>query len=244
MPALRDYRSARAVMLLAALACGACAPVGNQLPGDQDSQPRVVLIVHRGDADAAQVRRDVQEVVAGAAMEGARLEVYALDSGSAASMSQVPLSDEANGGDLVLTGENRAYRDQEARRYMELVLRDLEPLFDATASSPTGSDVIGAVRFGVMEVHSLRGRGPATVSVITGGGVHRTGALDLVAAKVSPENAAQVAAGIPRLDIPSDVVVELRGVGRFEGAIPPVDPQFAAGVRVFWEELCRDCALH
>jgi hypothetical protein len=202
-----------------------------------------VLIVHRGESDVAQVRRDVQEVVAAAAGDGARIEVYALESGSAASMSQVPLSDEVNGGNLVLTGQNQAYRNQEARRYTELVLRDLDPLLDTTPSSPTGSDVIGSVGFGVGAVRSLSGAGPASVSVITGGGVHRTGALDLVAVQVSPENAAQVAASVPGLDIPSDVVVELRGVGRFEGAIPPVDPQFAAGVRAFWEELCRECVL-
>jgi hypothetical protein len=182
--------------------------------------------------------------VAAAANDGARLEVYALDSGSAVSMSQVPLSDEVNGGDLVLTGENQAYRNQEARHHGELVMRDLGSLLDATASSPTGSDVIGGVRFGINAVLSLSGVGPATVSVVTGGGVHRTGALDLVAARVSPENAALVAAGVPSLEIPSGVVVELWGVGRFEGANPPVDPQFAAGVRMFWEELCRQCLLY
>lgn len=238
----RDHQWPRALMLLA-FACGACAPVGNQSQGGLDSQPRVVLIVHKGDADAAQVRRDVQEVVAAAAHGGARLEVYALDSGSAASMSQVPLSDRANSGNLVLTGENRAYRDQEALRYTELVMRDLDLLFDTAASSPTGSDLMGAVDFGVMAVDSLPGDGPATVSVITGGGVHRTGALDLVAAEVSPENAGQVAAEVEPLDVPADVVVELRGVGRFEGATPPVDPRFAAGVRAFWEALCRRCVL-
>jgi hypothetical protein len=236
VPGRRDHWGPLALLLVVASA--ACAPVGD----GRDSQPRVVMIIHSGDAAAAQVRGDVDDVVAAAAHDGARLAVYVLDSGSAASMSQVALSDEANGGDFVLTGGNQRYRDQEARRYADVVMRELDPVFDAS-SSPTGADVVGAVTFGVAAVDRLTGDGPATVSVITGGGVHRTVALDLVAADVTPENAARIAGQIEPLVLPAGIAVELHGVGRFEGAIPPVDPQFAQGVRMFWEALCPSCAI-
>jgi hypothetical protein len=222
------------------VAVAACTPgTDESRPG---SQPRVVLIVHSGDAAADQVRGDVNDVVAAAAQEGARLEVYVLDSGSAASMSHVALSAEANGGDFVLTGGNQRYRDQEARRYTDVVMQDLDPAFDAP-SSPTGADVVGAIAFGISAVERLPGAGAATVSLVTGGGVHRTASLDLATANVTPESATRIASQIEPLDVPSGIVVELRGVGRFEGANPPVDPQFAHGVRVFWEALCSGCVF-
>ncbi|MGH9230735.1 MAG: hypothetical protein ACRD07_18740 [Acidimicrobiales bacterium] len=237
----RDHRGIVGVVMLA-LVSTACGSVGDQ--STPDLQPRVVLIVHVGDADPGQIRGDVRDLVMAAAHDGARLEVYALDSGSAASMSQVVLSDEANGGNFVLTGGNQRYRDQEALRYADLVMRDLDALFDTATASPTGADVIGAIVYGVAAVDRLPGDGSATVSLITGGGVHRTRALDLVAEEVSPENAAEVASRVEPLAVPAGVVVEVRGVGRFEGAIPPVDPQFAQGVRMFWEVLCPSCRFH
>jgi hypothetical protein len=240
MPAWRDHWWLLGVLFLM-LAGAACTSVPNQ--PRSDSQSRVVLIVHRGDADVAQVRADARDVVSGAAQEGARIAVYALDSGSAASMSQIVLSDEANGGNFVLTGGNQRYRDREALRYADLVMSDLDPVFQPTKPSKTGADLIGAVAFGVAAVDRLPGDGPAAVSLVTGGGVHRTVDLDLVAVGVTPENAIQISRQSPPLDKPTDIVVELRGVGRFEGATPPVEPQFAHGVRAFWEALCPQCVL-
>jgi hypothetical protein len=239
VPSRRDRW--RALVLLLVVAGAACAPGAD---GSQpDSQPRVLLIIHSGDAAGEQVRGDVNDVVAAAAQDGARLAVYVLDSGSAASMSQVVLSDESNGGDFVLIGGNQRYRDQEARRYSDIVMQDLDPVFDGP-SSPTGADVVGAISFGISAVERLPGDGPATVSLVTGGGVHRTVSLDLAAAEVTPESATRIAGQIEPIDVPAGIVVELRGVGRFEGAIPPVDPQFAQGVRVFWEAVCSGCVLN
>ena len=229
-------------LLFVMLAGAACTSVLDQ--PRSDSQSRVVLIVHRGDSDVAQVQADAREVVSAAAQEGARIAVYALDTGSAASMSQIMLSDEANGGNFVLTGGNQRYRGREALHYADVVMRDLGPVLQPTTTpSKTGADLIGAVAFGIAAVDRLPGNGLATVSVVTGGGVHRTVDLDLVAMGVTPENAVQIAHQMPPLDMPTGIVVELRGVGRFQGAIPPVEPRFAHGVRAFWEALCPHCTL-
>jgi hypothetical protein len=205
----------------------------------------VVLIIHRGEAGLEQVLRDTREAVSEAAGEGALLEVYLLDSGSAASMTRVELSEEVNGGDLVLTGANDVFREAEARRYTDLLMSELEPLIAQAQVSPTGADLFGAVPAGVDAVQRSSGQEgrEGRVVLVTGGGVHRTAELDLVAAGLTAETAAQITARIEPLDLPPGVRVEIYGVGRFEGAVAPVDPGFAEGVGLVWKGWCPQCVF-
>jgi hypothetical protein len=224
------------VVAVAVLLAAGCAETAGSV------RTHVVLIIHRGEAGLEQVLRDTEEAVLAAASEGGRLDVYLLDSGSAASMRRIDLSERVNGGDFRLKGANDRFRMAEARRYTYLTMSELEPLIAQARTSPTGADLFGAVPAGVDAV-GRTAAGEGRVVLVTGGGVHRTAALDLVAADVTPETAAQVAAQIPPLELPAGIGVEIYGVGRFEGAATPVLPRFAAGVTIVWETWCHECVF-
>jgi hypothetical protein len=87
-------------------------------------------------------------------------------------------------------------------------------------------------------VREMPGSGALQVVVITGGGVQRTEQLDLIAAHVSPSNAAALAAKVPEI-VTDGVHVQMVGVGQFPGM--PVDPVFADGVSAWWHDVCPQC---
>jgi hypothetical protein len=230
-------------VLLGSAACGAPAAAIkglNEARGQfTGSQGRIVLVIDPGVAPPQLLRRDLDPVIAQAATDGARVQALVLNGGSAASMTNVGFSAAAGGGDFYPPGANPAAWRLTATNFANAALEDLAPaLTPDPALAATGNDLAGAVQVAITAVQEMPGSGPLQVVVITGGGVQRTAQLDLIAAHVSPSNAAALAEKVPPIT-PDGVDVEMVGVGQFPGM--PVDPVFADGVAAWWHDVCPQC---
>jgi hypothetical protein len=230
------------VMLLSA-ACGAPAAAIkglNEARGQfTGPQGRIVLVINPGVAPQQLLRSGLDPVIAQAATDGARVQALVLNGGSAASMVNVGFSAAAGGGDFYPPGANPAAWRLTATNFASAAMVDLGPaLTPDQALAATGNDLAGALQVALTTVREMPGSGPLQVVVITGGGVQRTAALDLIAAQVSPANAAALAQKVPPIT-PDGIDVEMVGVGQFPGM--PVDPVFADGVAAWWHDLCPQC---
>ncbi len=212
--------------------------VGEAAGEFRGDRPRTVLVIQTGGAASpARLLADAEPVLAETAREGGAVRVLVLSSGSAASMTEVRLP---RGGDFTPVGRNQAAWTKEAQDYADAADREVDAALQrAAGNSPTGADLVGAVTRGVAVAREMPGDddAPRQVVLVTGGGVHRTARLDLVAENVTPSTASALAARAGSID-PGEVTVALMGVGRFDGVVPPVDPVFADGVRAFWERVC------
>ena len=95
--------------------------------------------------------------------------------------------------------------------------------------------------------NSSRGSDEPAVYLISGGGVHRTGDVDLQTVDYATTQPDEVVASLVPIDEPT-VSVHVIGAGRFPHVNPPPDAQWAAGVRVTWEAFCssattRSCTV-
>lgn len=202
-----------------------------------DGRRTVLVIETGGGASPARLLADAEPVLEETARAGGTVQALLLGSGSAASMTKVPLS---NDGDFAPLGRNQGAWTKEAQDYADAAVREVDAALQrAAGNSPTGADLVGAVTRGVAVAREMPGNddAPRQVVLVTGGGVHRTARLDLVAENVTPSTAPALAARAGSID-PGEVTVTLMGVGRFDGVVPPVDPVFADGVRAFWERVC------
>lgn len=201
---------------------------------------RVVLVVNPGGS-LTQVEQDADAVVTDAAKAGASLKIFLIASGSAASMVPVELPNGAGSGNFFPNGANDEVRRAQSSNYASVAIASVNSAIEKSPASRTGADLLGALRKGIDEVRRLDGVGLRTVVLVTYGGVHRAAGLDLIATRPSEQNARQLARRSGRIEPPFGVAVDVRGVGRFEGAEPPIDPGFANGVVAFWHAVCARC---
>ena len=102
----------------------------------------------------------VRPFVHEATTEGAHVEAYVVDSGSAQSITPIAFSAAAGGGNFVPRGHNTKAWAKSASAYEAAVLTDIS----ATLSGPpprddTGADLVGAVTRGIAATATMSGSG-------------------------------------------------------------------------------------
>lgn len=214
-----------------------CSTVSAAL-GQFDGDRRIVaLVIDSGYATSAELMSAIEPTVEATASEGGNLRAFVVTSGSAGSTRELSFSDEAGGGDFAPDGANQHAWDEAAVRFTEAALDDIESeLATSSGASPTGADLVGALNDAIDLAEASASGRRAHAVLVTGGGVHRTADLDLVASRVSVDNAAELAQAAP-LRLVDDVDVEIVGAGRFESVDRPLDPAFVRGIEAFWRAL-------
>lgn len=233
-----------ALLLAATPACSAVKEAVGQFSGNHQ---RVVLVIDRGYGTPDELIRAITPTVQATVDEGGRLSAYVVGGGSVGALQPVVFADDAGGGDFDPPGSNRDAWREAARTFQHAVLRDLAEAIEKAPTSSTGSDLVGSLNRAIDELTSAGSGRPRIAVLVTGGGVHRTEAVDLVNPPVTPATAAELAAQVPlRLDPSIDVRVI--GVGSFPEVDPPLSIEFVDGVEAFWAALCapasRTCHIH
>ncbi len=222
-----------------AMATSACSDPKTLITGPE-GRGRRVLVIDEGHVPPEQLIRMVEPVVAEAAADGATIRVLLVTGGSSAAATEVDLS-AANGGDFTPKGKNPpAWRD-EAANNAAAANDAISAALAASEPDGTGADLLGALADAARLAPRLPGKGDPEVIGITGGGVHRTVALDLLAVEWESTTPEEVAAQAAVLEAP-DVSLWVIGAGRFPGVQPPPSVSFAQGVRLFWVEVCERSA--
>ena len=231
-------------VLILAAGCGLADDARELVSGaPEDSDFQRTLVIDLGHAEEDDIMRRTAPVVEDSAKSGHRVKILIASGGNSGSFPTVDLSD-VGGGDLRRRASNELGREEEATENAEAVMQAIRAEFGtlAKADSPgagSGIDLFGAIRRAATSPIT-----PDQVVVITGGGVHRTAELDLLAGygRVS-----DLFDDIPRVEAPETDVVVL-GVGDFSGSGVVPSMAFTDAVVALWEAACatwrvRSCTL-
>ena len=192
-----------------------------------------VIIVHPGLAETDAFLEEVQPAVERAAEAGAQLDVLIVNDANAAAAVAVPLP---AAGDLAMEAQNEPARVAERSENITAVMTAIALNLPPTATEAGPADVFGAL---VRGVSMASDQSPSTVTVITGGGLHRTVAIDLLAAfddGTPPDELVQL---LPKAAGP-EVVVEIRGAGLFPGLSPAPALELTGLIHETWKLWCLD----
>ena len=204
----------------------------------EDPGLRRTVIIDPGYQPLSRALESAEAVADDSAGAGHRLAVRIVDSGNASSLRDVDLSS-ANGGDLRRQSRNGPGRREEAEHNARAVTAAIRDELDDFSYTGSGTDLFGAIE------RSASGRpAPDQVVLITGGGVHQTADLNLVA---DYDRVAQLVKAIPPLVAP-DTELVIVGVADFTGSETTPTIEFTDAVTHLWESACatwqvRDCVL-
>ena len=236
-----------AVISVLCAGCAATRDVTSKAAGEvegafsglpEDLGLRRAVIIDPGYQPLNLVLDTATAVVEDSAGAGHRLSIHVVDGGNASSLRDVDLS-AANDGDLRREARNGPGRREEAERNAHAVTDAIRAHLSDFAYTGSGADLFGAVG------RAASGRpAPDQVVLITGGGVHQTAGLDLVADYRQVEDLADA---IPRLTAPDTALVVI-GVADFSGAETTPTIEFTDAVAEMWEAAClawqlRECTL-
>ncbi len=213
---------------------------GEQVGVYDDAGGRHVIVVHPGFAPTEHLLADVEVAVERAAADGATLDVLLLTDANAASAEQVVLP---NRGELAMVGGNdparRTEQTENVRSVMEAITTSLSQATPLTES--TGADLFGAV-VGAAATASSADNGRGVVTVVTGGGLHRTDDVDLLKAHEDAIGAEQVAAELPIVATIGDIELDVRGAGLFPGLNPAPAKALTELITETWIHWCESRA--
>ena len=202
------------------------------------------IVVDPGYQSLSMVEKRVESVIADSAAAGNRIRIVIVDSGNSSAWTPVDLS-AANDGDLRRTASNSHGRSKEQRNNVDTVMAAVRSALASSSSDGTGADLFGAIRRAVKNSETRQ------VVLITGGGVHQSSDLDMIAAYhdmiAGHTELADLLPSIPTVVGP-DTEVFVLGAGDFSGVpeAPPID--FTEAVATLWQEAChrwelRSCHL-
>ena len=238
------------VVAVLALVCTGCATaneVASKAAGGaeeafvglpEDPGLRRTVIIDPGYQPLHRVLKTAAAVVADSANAGHRLTIRLVDGGNASNLRDVDLS-AVNDGDLRREARNGPGRSEEAERNAEAVTVALQAELSDFAYTGSGADLFGAIARA-----AVGGITPDQIVLITGGGVHQTEELNLVA---DYRQVADLFETIPGLTAPdTDLVVF--GAADFSGAETTPTIEFTDAVSQLWEAACtswkfRECVL-
>ena len=204
----------------------------------EDPGLRRTVIIDPGYQPLHRVLRTAAAVVADSANAGHRLTVRLVDGGNASSLRDMDLS-AVNDGDLRREARNGPGRSEEAERNAEAVTVALQAELSDFAYTGSGSDLFGAIHRA-----AVGGVTPDQIVLITGGGVHQTEELNMVA---DYRQIADLVETIPGLTAPDTDLVVL-GAADFSGSETTPTIEFTDAVTQLWEAACtvwqfRECVL-
>ena len=233
------------VILTAAISllCASCAATKDFATGvvegpAEDPGLRRTVIIDPGYQPLSRALESAEAVAEDSAGAGHRLSVSIVDSGNASRLRDVDLSS-ANGGDLRRQSRNGPSRTKEAEHNAQAVTAAIRGELDAFSYTGSGADLFGAIG------RAATGRpAPDQVVLITGGGVHQTADLNLVA---DYGRVAHLVEAIPALVAP-DTELVIVGVADFTGSETTPTIEFTDAVNHLWESACaawqvKDCVL-
>lgn len=232
-----------AAVLLVCTGCAATKEVASTAAGGveeafsglpEDPGLRRTVIIDPGYQPLNRVLKTAEAVIGDSADAGHRLSIHLVDGGNASSLRDVDLSS-ANDGDLRREARNGPGRREEAERNAEAVTDAVRA--ELADFSYTGS---GADLFGAIDRVTASRIAPEQVVLITGGGVHQTAELNLVA---DYQQVAELAQAIPLLVAPGTELVVI-GVADFTGAETTPTAEFTDAVDELWEAACEAWQFH
>ena len=221
---------------VASKATGGVEEAFTGLPEDPGLQRTV--IIDPGYQPLNRVLKTTAAVVVDSADAGHRLSIRLVDGGNASSLRDVDLSS-VNDGDLRREARNGPGRREEAERNAEAVTDAVRAELSDFAYTGSGADLFGAID------RAAAGRvAPDQVVLITGGGVHQTAGLNVVA---DYQQVADLVDTIPGLAAPDTDLVVI-GAADFTGAETTPTIEFTDAVTQLWEAACttwqfRECIL-
>ena len=239
--------AAVAAILLACAGCAATTDVASKAAGGveeaftglpADPGLRRTVIIDPGYQPLNRVLKTATAVVEDSAGAGHRLSIRLVDGGNASSLREVDLS-AVNDGDLRREASNGPGRREEAQHNAEAVTYAMRAELSDFAYTGSGADLFGAIgRAAASRVT------PDQVVLITGGGVHQTAGLNLVA---DYQRVAELTDTLPVLAAPDTDLVVI-GVADFTGAETTPTIAFTDAVVELWETACaawqfRECIL-
>ena len=194
-----------------------------------DEGLRRTIIVDPGYHSLTMVEKRVESVIADSAAAGNRVRVVIVGSGNSSAWTPVDLS-AVNDGDLRRHATNSHGRSEEARANVDAVMTEVRTALAAFSSDGTGADLFGAIRRAVSDPVAV-----PQVVLITGGGVHQSSDLDIIAGYTE---VADLLPSIPAVVGP-DTDVFILGAADFSGVpeAPPID--FTDAVATLWQEACH-----
>jgi outer membrane protein OmpA-like peptidoglycan-associated protein len=211
---------------------------GEQIGIYDDPGGHHIIVIHQGMAEYGTLVDDIELAVTDAADDGAQLDVVVVGGANAATAVDVPLPD---GGDLRLQSANDTTRERERQGHVDATMEAVGlVLGTAPERAPGAADLFGAVDDAFNEVS---GASPAKVTLITGGGVHRTGKVDLMTAYDNGVAASEIVGALPTLsDVAGGsnpwILVDVRGVGQFAGTDPAPAIDFTELLDETWGHWC------
>ena len=199
---------------------------------------RRTVIIDPGYQPLNRILHTAKVVVEDSAGAGHRLSVRLVEGGNASSLRDVDLSP-VNHGDLRRKARNGPGRREEAERNAEAATGAIRAELYDFSYTGSGSDLFGAIG----RAAAVR-PAPDQVVLVTGGGVHQTAGLDLVA---DYRRVADLAGAIPALAAPETDLVVI-GVADFTGAETTPTIEFTDAVAGLWSAACsawqfRECIL-
>lgn len=196
-----------------------------------DEGLRRTIIVDPGYHSPSMVEKRVESVVADSAAAGHRIRIAIVGSGNSSAWTPVDL---ANDGDLRREARNSHGRSEEQSANVEAVMADVRTALARFSNDGTGADLFGALARAVADPV-----GAAQVVLITGGGVHQSSELDIIAGY---GEVADLLPWIPAV-VGTETDVFILGAADFSGVseAPPID--FTDAVATLWQEACRQWEL-
>lgn len=236
-----------AVFALLCMGCATAGEVASSAAGGveeaftgppEDPGLRRTVIIDPGYQPLDRVLKTTEAVVEDSAGAGHRLSIRLVDGGNASSLRDVDLSS-VNDGDLRREASNGPGRNEEAERNAEAVTGIVRAELADFAYTGSGADLFGAID------RTAAGRlAPDQIVLITGGGVHQTSELNLVA---DYQQVAELTHTIPVLTAPDTDLVVI-GVADFTGTETTPTIEFTDAVTELWEAACvawqfQECIL-
>ncbi len=197
---------------------------------------RYALVVHPAFGDPDELRSEAALFVGSVAAEGGQITVTILDSGSASSARQLPLEG-LTSGSMWPVGRNEAAHRESIATNTALVMAEIDEALAAADREVPGADLLGALELAARQVAVGPDDQPQVVALLTGGGTHRTGHLDLVDEFSTNGSLAGTDVSLTLPDSPMSIYII--GTGRFPAADRDVDPVFSTQVIEFWSALCQ-----
>ena len=194
-----------------------------------DEGLRRTIIVDPGYHSPSMVENRVESVIADSAAAGNRIRVVIVGSGNSSAWTPVDLS-AAKGGDLRRHAGNGHGRSEEQRINVDAVMAEVRTALASFSSDGSGADLFGAIQRAVSDPV-----GAPQVVLITGGGVHQSSDLDIIAGYTE---VADLLPSIPAVVGPGTDVFIL-GAADFSGVPEAPSIHFTDAVATLWHEACR-----
>lgn len=230
-----------AVLALLLSGCGAASSAASGVRQaafglDPDPGVRRTVVVEPGYWSKGDIRSELQRIVQQSADRGQILTMLFVDGGNASSAQRVDLS-EVNGGDLRRHAESPTGRQTEADKNTAAVMSAVDRELQEFAYTGTGVDLFGAIERAIGSPQSSTR--PSEVVVLTGGGVHQSATLDLVAGFNDVD---RLVDNLPPLDA-SHVSLLVIGVNDFREAEEDPSTLFTETIQNVWDAGCAKWTL-